>query len=83
MTALLLNEASRARVERHDVDPREPFRGMGRLELPLIAELHRRTERGNVALRDRLNLVGLEQPSVARHDPPHGVDLCVLDARGK
>ena len=62
------------------LEAREPFRWMRRLELALIAELHRRPERADVVLDRLLHLLRREQPPEFLHHPRRRVDLRVLDA---
>src|SRR5262249_47859074 len=67
-------------LERHDVDSRESLGRMRRLEVALVAELHGRTKRVHITLRDLPDRFGLEQPAVLGQHPPDRVHLSVLDA---
>ena len=66
--------------ERHRIDAREPFRGMRRLELALVAKLHRRPERADVAPDRLLDLLRREQPAEFTDHARRGVHLRILDA---
>ena len=70
-------------LEGHDVDSRESFRGIRRLELALMAELHARCKRADVALDRLLHLVRSQQASMVRDNPRNGIHLRVLDAGGE
>ena len=61
-----------------DLDARESLRWVGRLEIALIAELHRGAERADVLFDGLPHFLRVEEPAVPGHDPPHGVHLRVL-----
>ena len=64
--------ATRATAEIAVIDPATTHRLFPREE-------HARAEHARVTLRDLPDLAGLEEPSVARDHPGHGVRLRVLD----
>ena len=77
-----VRERGVARAFEGTVSIREnPSAGVGRLQLALITELHRRAERADVVLDMSAHLLRPEQPAVLRHHPPCRVHLGVLERR--
>ena len=62
-------DTNKRSLEADDVEAREPLGRIGRLQVPLVAELDHRRDRIDILLPMHLQLCLVEQPTVPLQDP--------------